>query len=142
MPVIQKGMGVAWGVTTSGYTYTGSATTLNVKTTEQNLTRDAELVEIKDGNGETTGLVFFNPTTEITLRVYPFNATTLSGAATAGAVLPAVGDKFAITDASDASIAGSDYVVIRVGKTRSQGAQVEFDITVKKYAVDLSATIS
>lgn len=141
MAVVQKGMGVAWGVTTSGYTYTGSATALAVKTTEQSLTKDAELVEVKDGNGETAGLVFFNPTSEVTLRVYPFHASSLSSAATAGATLPAVGDKFVITDASDASMAG-DYVVMRVGKTRSQGAQVEFDLTVKKWATDLSATVS
>jgi hypothetical protein len=99
------------------------------------------MVEVKDANGEAAGLVFFNPTSELTLRVYPFNATTLSGAATAAAALPAVGDKFVITDASDASIAG-DYVVMRVGKTRSSGAQVEFDLTVKKWATDLSATIT
>jgi|LakMenEpi03Aug12_release.lakeMendotaPanAssembly.Ray.scaffolds.fasta_scaffold12696_10 hypothetical protein len=141
MAVTQKGMGVAWGITTSGYTYTGAATTLNVKSLEQSLTRDAEMVEVKDANGEAAGLVFFNPTSELTLRVYPFNATTLSGAATAAAALPAVGDKFVITDASDASIAG-DYVVMRVGKTRSSGAQVEFDLTVKKWATDLSATIT
>jgi hypothetical protein len=31
---------------------------------------------------------------------------------------------------------------MRVGKTRSSGAQVEFDLTVKKWATDLSATIT
>lgn len=141
MAVTVKGMGVAWGITTSGYTYTGSATTLAVKTTEQSLTKDAEMVEIKDANGEAAGLVFFNPTSEVTLRVYPFHASSLSSAATAAAALPAVGDKFVITDASDASLAGN-YVVMRVGKTRSAGAQVEFDITVKAWATDLSTTIS
>lgn len=139
MAVTQKGIGVAWGITTSGYTSAGSA--VAVKTTEQSLTKDAEMVEIKDGNGEAAGLVFFNPTSELTLRVYPFHATTLAGATSAAAALPAVGDKFVITDASDASIAG-DYVVLRVGKTRSQGAQVEFDLTVKKWAADLSATMT
>jgi hypothetical protein len=139
MAVTVKGMGVAWGITTSGYTNAGSA--FNVKTTEQSLTKDAEMVEVKDANGEAAGLVFFNPSSELTLRVYPFHASTLSGAATAAAALPAVGDKFVITDASDASIAG-DYVVMRVGKTRSAGAQVEFDVTVKKWATDLSATIT
>ena len=141
MAVTVKGMGVAWGITTSGYAYTGAATALNVKSQEQNLTKDAELVEVKDANGETAALVFFNPTSEVTLRVYPFHATSLNSAATAAAALPAVGDKFTITDASDASMAG-DYVVMRVGKTRSSGAQVEFDLTVKKWATDLSATIT
>jgi hypothetical protein len=29
-----------------------------------------------------------------------------------------------------------------VGKTRSQGAQVEFDLTVKKWSTDITATVS
>ena len=140
MAVIQKGIAVAWGISSSAYAYTGSATALNVKSIEQTLTKDAQVFESKDSNGETNGLVFFDPTSEVSLRVYPSN-TALSTAVTAGAVLPAVGDKFTITDASDASLAG-DYVVMRVGKTRSVASRVEFDLTIKKWAADLSATIA
>ena len=39
MGVTQKGIGVAWGITDTGYTYTGSATALAVKGTEQEIGR-------------------------------------------------------------------------------------------------------
>lgn len=145
MAATVKGLAVAWGITTTGYAYTGSATALNVKDIEQTLTKDAEVVESRDADGDVNGLVFFNPTTELSLRVYPsaVSATnTLANAKTQAATLPAIGDKFTITDADDASIAGTDWVVMRVGKTRSITNRVEFDITVKKWSNDVSATIS
>ncbi len=140
MAVVQKGIAVAWGITSSGYAYTGSGTALNVKSIEQSLTKDAEVFESKDSNGETNGVLFFNPTSELGLRVYPSGAS-LANAKTAAAVLPACGDKFTITDADDSTIAG-DYVVMRVGKTKSVAGRCEFDLTVKKWAADLSATVS
>ena len=144
MAATVKGLGVAWGITTTGYAYTGSATALNVKDIEQTLTKDAEVVESRDADGDVNGLVFFNPTTELSLRVYPSavsGTNTLANARTQAAALPAIGDKFTVTDSDDASLAG-DYVVMRVGKTRSVTNRVEFDLTVKKWSNDVTATIS
>lgn len=140
MAVVQKGIAVAWGLTSSGYAYSASATALNIKGIEQSLTKDAQLFESKDNNGETNGLVFFDPTKEIGLRCYPSN-TTIATAKTAAAVLPAIGDKFTITDADDATIAG-DYVVMRVSKTKTVNGRCEFDIAIKQWATDLSATVA
>ena len=88
--------------------------------------------------GATLGIVFFDFTTEIQLRVYP-KSTTLSGALTAAATLPAIGDKFIITDGSDA-VAAATFIVMKVGRTRKVSDKTEFDITLKAWETDLSAT--
>lgn len=140
MPTVtQKGLAVAWGITSTGYTYTAAATVLAVHATEQSLTKDAKMTESADPvTGSTLGIVFYDFTTEIQLRVYP-KSTTIALAATAAATLPAIGDKFAITDGSDAAAAGS-YVVMKVGRTRKVSDKVEFDITIKAWETDLSTT--
>ena len=140
MSVIQKGIAVAWGISSSGYTYTGSATALNVRATGQTLRKSADSEECRDLNGEVVGKVFFNQVSELQLRVYP-SAATLALAKTAN-VLPAIGDKFVVTDADDSEIAGTTYIVEDSSKTRTNNAKVEFDITVRKYATDISATIA
>ena len=141
MGVTQKGIGVAWGITDSGYTYTGSATALAVKATEQNLSKDAEVDESKDpSTGSTIGVTFFNPTQEVTLRVYPYGAS-LSAATTAAAALPSIGDKFVVTNSGDAAVAGN-YITMKVSRMRKVGGKAEFDITIKQWDSDLSATIS
>ena len=141
MAVVQKGIGVAWGITSTGYTYTAGATTLAVKGSEQGVKKDASLEEHLDpSTGSAIGLTFFNPTKEVSLRCYPYGSS-LANAITAAAALPAVGDKFTVTDSGDTVVAG-DYVVMSVSRTRKVGGKVEFDITIKQWDSDLTATIS
>ena len=118
---------------------TGSAVALSVHATEQSVTKDAKMGESADPvTGATLGIVFYDFTTELQLRVYP-KSTTLSGALTAAATLPAIGDKFIITDGSDA-VAAATFIVMKVGRTRKVGDKTEFDITLKAWETDLSAT--
>lgn len=140
MSVIQKGIGVVWGISSTGYTYTAAATVLAVKGTGQTFRRSAEKFECKDGNDETIGLVFRNEKKELTLRCYP-SSTTLALAQAAN-VLPAPGDKFVVTDAPDPDIAGT-YIVDECSKEKVNSGITSFDIKVTEYATgDLSATIS
>lgn len=144
MPTVtQKGLAVAWGITSSGYTYTGTATVLAVHATEQSLTKDAKMTESADPvTGSTLGIVFYDFTNEVQLRVYP-KGSGLTAATNAAMALPAIGDKFCIIDADTAvgaSGTGTPYVVMKVGRTRKVSDKVEFDITIKAYETDLSTT--
>lgn len=138
---VQKGLAVAWGISSTGYTYTGAATVLAVHATEQSTTKDAKMTESADPvTGATLGIVFYDFTKEIQLRVYP-KGSSLANAVTAAAAVPDVGDKFAITDANDAVAAGN-YVVMKAGRTRKVGDKVEFDLTIKQWENDLTTTAS
>jgi len=139
MAVIHKGIGVCWGVSSSGYTYTASATVLRVKGTGQSYRKTANKFECKNETGETNGLVFSDQRKELTLRCYPSD-TTLALAKTAN-VLPEVGDKFVVTDADDADLAGT-YVTEECSKERVNNGIATFDIRMIEYVTDLSATIA
>lgn len=142
MAVQQKGIGVAWGITSSGYagtTHAGVGYALTTRATGQTLRKSADSEECRDLNGEVVGKVFFNQTSELTLRVYP-SGVSISAANTAN-VLPAIGDKMIVTDASDSDIAGT-YLVEDCSKTRTNNAKVEFDVTLRRYPTDISAPIT
>lgn len=139
MPAIQKGLGVCWGVAGTAFTYTGAATVLNVKNNGEDFKKSADKHEIKDGSGDVIGLVFTNQQEELSLRVYPSGSTL--AAANTNNVLPSIGDKFVVTAADDAEIAGN-YVVEACGKQRTIEGHTTFDITLRAYATDLSATVS
>jgi len=144
MPTVtQKGLAVAWGITSTSYTYTGTATVLAVHATEQSLTKDAKMTESADPvTGATLGIVFYDFTNEVQLRVYP-KGSGLTAATNAAMALPAIGDKFCIIDTDTAVGAGgtgTPYVVMKVGRTRKVSDKVEFDITIKAYETDLSLT--
>lgn len=150
MAVIQKGIAVAWGTGGSG-TMTYAGTAFRVKATGVDLSKDAELEEHRDPQtGDVIGLTFFNPTKEVSLKVYPTD-TAMSTAATV--VLPEIGDAFNIgaglTYAIDADIspgltnaATNNYIVMKCSKARVNNGRTNFDVTVKRYNTDLSATIS
>lgn len=139
MSVRQKAIGVAWGISSSAFTYTGAATVLKAKGVSQSFRKQSDVVEVKDQNGEVNGLVFFNQSKELTLRVYPSDTTIALAKTAAGTMGMELGDKFAVTDADDPDIAGTTYVVTALGKERVQDNIVFFDITVKEFANDVTA---
>jgi len=140
MAVVQKAIGIAWGMG-AGFTFTAVATPLKVKPLSANYQRNAQMVEMPDQNGEAVGLVFWNPTEEIDLRVYPSDTTLAAAITAAGTCGLNVGDKVVIADTDDPDIAGT-YVCLKVGKARKVDSHVEFDITLKAWATDLSTTTS
>jgi len=142
MSVKHKGIGVAWGVSSTGYTYTGSSTVLNAVGISQSLKKSAEMSFHKDpATGDTTGAAIFDQNSEVSLKVFP-SGPSVAAAKTAGGITPAIGDKFAVTDTEDTEMAGTTYIVMSVSKERKVGDRVEFDITIKKWANDISADVT
>jgi len=138
MAVRQKAIGVAWAITSTAFAAgTGAGTALKIKPTGESYKKLADSVETKDKNGEVNGKVYFNQREELTLRVYPSDAT-IAGAKGAGGTMGlAIGDRFTITDADDPDIAGS-YLVEDVSKERVIDNIVTFEVMLRAYAADIT----
>jgi hypothetical protein len=132
-----KGLGVVFGISSTFNTIAGSAVTW--KTTGQSITKEAETVIVKDKDGETKGMVIYDPRDVMGMTVYP-HGTSLALAKTANS-LPDIGDVATLTDADDSDVTGN-YVVTSSGKSKSNTDVTSFDVEVTKYATDISATIS
>ena len=133
-----KGLGVVFGISSSAITIAGSA--VDYKITGQSISKEAETVIVKDKDGETKGMVVYDPRDVVGLTVYP-HGTSLANAKSANA-LPDIGDACAITDSDDGDVAGTTYVVTSSGKSKSNTDVTSFDVEVTKYSTDISATIS
>lgn len=110
----QKGIAVIWGV--------GSTTNISnfgtYKLQSRDYSRKAEKAQIKDENGETKGIVFYEYTERATFRYIPNNT---SGSAVV-LVLPAIGDSFSIPDATATQISGAGWIVEDAGfKATNEG---------------------
>ena len=132
-----KGLGVVFGISSAVTTIAGSA--VSYKLTGQSVAKEAETVIVKDKDGETKGMVVYDPRDVVGLTVYP-HGTSLALAKTANA-LPDIGDAAVLTDADDADL-GGNYVVTSSSKSKSNTDVTNFDVEVTKYATDISATIS
>jgi hypothetical protein len=132
-----KGLGVVFGISSTGITISGSA--VSWKITGQSIAKEAETVIVKDKDGETVGMVVYDPRDVVGLTVYP-HGSSLANAKTANA-LPDIGDKCVVTDSDDGDVAGT-YVVTSSSKSKSNTDVVSFDVEVTKYSTDISTTIS
>ena len=132
-----KGLGVVFGVSSTAITIAGSS--VDYKFTGQSVAKEAETVIVKDKDGETKGMVVYDPRDVVGLTVYP-HGSSLANAVTANS-LPDIGDKCVITDADDGDVAGT-YVVTSSGKSKSNTDVTSFDVEVTKYSTDISTTIS
>ncbi len=134
-----KGLGVVFGVSSASITIAGSASTSDFKITGQSFSKEAETVMVKDKDGETKGMVVYDPRDVLGLTVYP-HGTSLANAKTANS-LPDIGDKCVIADSDDSDIAGT-YVVTSSAKSKSNTDVTSFDVEATKYSTDISTTIS
>jgi hypothetical protein len=132
-----KGLGVVFGISSTGITISGSA--VSWKITGQSIAKEAETVIVKDKDGETVGMVVYDPRDVVGLTVYP-HGSSLANAKTANA-LPDIGDKCVVTDSDDGDVDGT-YVVTSSSKSKSNTDVVSFDVEVTKYSTDISTTIS
>ena len=132
-----KGLGVVFGISSSAITIAGGARTWNI--TGQSVAKEAETVVVKDKDGETKGMVVYDPRDVVGLTVYP-HGSSLANAVTANS-LPDIGDACVITDADDGDVAGT-YVVTSSSKSKSNTDVTSFDVEVTKYSTDISATVS
>jgi len=144
MAEIQKGIGVVWGLSSTKFEFSATAVLaeLFVTPTGETLRRSARKVEVSDKGGQTIGLIFVNPTNELDLEVFPcdISTPTLAGAI-ANNILPAVGDKFVITDADDTNIVGT-YIVEECSKMKKNDNYVSFTVKIIRYPTDLSLTMT
>lgn len=129
MSVIQKGVGVKWGV--AGTTYAAVGYTLGQTYTGRTITQGADMEEHMDENGETKGLTFKNGSKECQIEFY-FSAATLAAAKTNAAVLPVPGTKFTVTDASD-SLAAGDYVITASSRAEQNAGKATGQYTAKRW---------
>ena len=132
-----KGLGVVFGISSAVTTIAGSA--VSYKLTGQSVAKEAETVIVKDKDGETKGMVVYDPRDVVGLTVYP-HGTSLANAKTANA-LPDIGDAAVLTDSDDADV-GGNYVVTSSSKSKSNTDVTSFDVEVTKYSTDISATVS
>lgn len=133
MAAIQKGVGVVWGISTTGYTYTGSGT---LRTQTQGINHEADSDETRDENGEVINETTYNLREQVTLAVVPSGAT-MAAAATAN-ILPKPGDEIKIIDPGDPDVGsatpGKSYSVLSASKAKSNVARVTIDITARRWA--------
>ena len=132
-----KGLGVVFGISSAVTTIAGSA--VSYKLTGQSVAKEAETVIVKDKDGETKGMVVYDPRDVVGLTVYP-HGSSLANAKTANA-LPDIGDAAVLTDSDDADV-GGNYVVTSSSKSKSNTDVTSFDVEVTKYSTDISATVS
>lgn len=132
-----KGLGVVFGISSAVTTIAGAA--VSYKLTGQSVAKEAETVIVKDKDGETKGMVVYDPRDVVGLTVYPHGAS-LADAKTANA-LPDIGDAAVLTDSDDADV-GGNYVVTSSSKSKSNTDVTSFDVEVTKYSSDISTTIS
>ena len=126
-----------FGISSAVTTIAGSA--VSYKLTRQSVTKEAETVIVKDKDGETKGMVVYDPRDVVGLTVYPHGAS-LADAKTANA-LPDIGDAAVLTDADDGDV-GGNYVVTSSAKSKSNTDVTSFDVEVTKYSTDISTTIA
>ena len=131
----QRGIGVTWGISSTGFAWTGSAgpVTWTVNSTDQSISVDAAMDDSsKDPvTGATIGLVFSDFTREVQLKVYP-KSTSIALALAEAVKIPYPGDLFVITDSNDAVAAGT-YTVLKASRMRKVAGKAEFDVTLKSY---------
>jgi hypothetical protein len=134
---VQKGLGVVFGISSALTTIAGSA--VSFKLTGQSVTKEAETVIVRDKDGETKGMVVYDPRDVVGLTVYP-HGNSLANAKSANA-LPSIGDAAVLTDSDDGDL-GGNYVVTSSAKTKSNTDVTSFDVEVTKYSTDISGTIA
>jgi hypothetical protein len=134
----QRGVGVVWGITTTGAAYTGSGT---LRHQSQSFARSSDMEETRDELGEVINVTAYNQQQEIQLTVVPSGAT--MAAAKASNIVPVPGEKLTITDA-DVSLGGGstkDYMVVSATMNKTNNGKATIEITAKRWAGISSYTV-
>lgn len=101
-----NGVGIHWGVTSTGLTGFGS---LTITDTDQGLEADTATAEGADGY--TLTHVTFNHRETANLTTWVSGSAGISNATIAASTVPAPGDKITITDSVNTLISGSNWIV-------------------------------
>jgi hypothetical protein len=140
-----KGTGAIWGV--GGVTCTGvtvDPTTCRIQKVD--FTKDAEIAELPDENGEVVGENYYNQKHMMDISLIPSGATIAAAKSNLTSLLPDPGTAIVLVDADTTATDGSNagtYVVqsAKLGRTNKGFATI--DLKIKQFkAHDVSATIS
>ena len=110
MANIYKNVGVHWGTSST----TTSIVSGQLQTRDH--TKKADMEEIKNGDGNVVGKVYYNQTDDATFEWIPTSAT-VNGTLTV--TLPAIGDKITVSDSIYADIAKTNWLVEEVSTKSS-----------------------
>jgi hypothetical protein len=137
MAEIQKGLAVAWSITTtSGAMGISQIVSIGVgallRPTSQALTHDGEQVEhIDPATGNAIGITVYNRTSTLEMTVYP-SADSLAEAKSVAALLPKKGDNMTIADTGDGQLNGVWHVESAT-KNKEAGSAVTFNVSLKRW---------
>jgi len=146
MAATLKGKAAVWGV--QGLTFSGvviSATTGKIQSLD--FTKDSDVVQLEDEQGEVVGESFFNAKHVINITVIPIDATAIATAQTnLDAMIPAPGTTITIADTTSTVTDGTNsgkfsVLSTKLGKTNKGYATI--DMQIRQYvANDVTTAIS
>lgn len=122
---------MVWGVSTGAITV-GSGRLIH---TGQSISKDIEISEHRDGNGEFIGVTTFAGTATIELEVYPASAQsspTIAQAVSEMVAAPEPGEKVTLTDGTDTNVSG-DWLVINATCRKSNTEKVTINMSLKRW---------
>lgn len=135
----QRGVGVVWGITTTGATYSGSGT---LRFQSQSFARSADVEETRDELGEVINATVYNQQQEVQITVKP-SGSTMAAAKTSN-VVPAPGEEIKIIDTDTtigASSPGKSYMVVSATMQKANTAAATIEITAKRWGGISSYTV-
>lgn len=140
MAETQRGVGVVWGISTSGVTYSGSGT---LRHQSQQFSRSADSDETRDELGEVINVTTYNQQQELQLTVVPSGST--MAAAKSSNIVPVPGEKILIIDSVDTEVGaaspGKEYMVVSASKSKSNTGKTTIEITAKRWTGISSYTV-
>ena len=122
-----QGTAIVWGVSTTNMTGFSAAVSSGYTFTGEDWANEKDKVEVKDGDGEIKTVYYYNSRATLGLKCYP------SGSSASATSTPVIGEKVAVSSATDSDING-DWICDSVSKARSQDGIVEFDLGLIQYA--------
>lgn len=121
----QRGIGVKWGNSLTAMT--GLMGVGTFKAQNQTTNKDSDKVEIKDGNKEVCGVVYYNGRKTLSIDVTPVGAT-LAAAKTNNSLSVDNGTLVTLVDADDADVNGTWILEKSAKMTSGEEAKLTFDL--------------
>ncbi len=124
MANIYKGVGVHWGVNSTGVAAYGT-----FKLQSRDHTLKSEMETVRDAEGTTVSKVYYDPNEEATFEYIPTGAS--GGGVTP--TLPACGDMVTVTDAAYTRIANTNWLVDEVSTKSSNTSVMRVTVRMTRY---------
>jgi hypothetical protein len=124
-----RGVGLHFGVnSTTAYVVSG---TLRTQSRDHNL--KAEKEQVRDGDGTTVGIVYYDPSEEATFEFIP-TSSGVSGTLNPSNSLSAIGSMGTVTDSVYTAIAGTNWIVDDVSTKGSNTSALRVTLKLIRFA--------